>query len=257
MRFYLPTLAHRLEAGLAPLQKLADSLQTRLPHSGLLGQAAAGALLALLWAPCAGPTLAAAFVLAARGGSLFFAILSMSIFALGAAGALLGLGYGLGRMTGGARRAALATGAGGRLALGGAFALVGLLILTGGDHWLESLALAHMPDWLNSRQRESVISVEPPDLEIERGGEADPQKQRQQANPGEPVEPPEQDERRRNQSELRDDVDQAEQGLWAPKNAQAHTTLSASWARNRPIASFRPFWSGRMRMRQKASAISA
>jgi cytochrome c biogenesis protein CcdA len=147
-----PALAHRFETGLAPLQKLAQALdarlQTRLPHSGLLGQAAAGALLALLWAPCAGPTLAAAFVLAARGGSLFFAILSMSIFALGAAGALLGLGYGLGRMTGGSRRAALATGAGGRLALGCAFALVGVLILTGGDHWLESLALAHMPDWL-------------------------------------------------------------------------------------------------------------
>ena len=143
-----PILAHRFEAGLAPLQKLADALQTRLPQSGLLGQAAAGALLALIWAPCAGPTLAAAFVLAARGGSLPFAILSMSIFALGAAGALLGLGYGLGRMTGGARRAALAAGAGGRLVLGGAFALVGVLILTGGDHWLESLALAHMPDWL-------------------------------------------------------------------------------------------------------------
>jgi cytochrome c biogenesis protein CcdA len=143
-----PAVAHRLEAGLAPLQKLADALQTLLPHSGLLGQAGAGALLALVWAPCAGPTLAAAFVLAAKGGSLPFAILSMSIFALGAAGALLGLGYGLGRMTGGARRAALATGAGARFMLGGAFALVGLLILTGGDHWLETLALAHMPEWL-------------------------------------------------------------------------------------------------------------
>jgi cytochrome c biogenesis protein CcdA len=143
-----PALAHRFEAVLTPLQRLGSSLQTKLPSSGLLGQAAAGALLALVWAPCAGPTLAAAFVLAARGGSLPFAILSMSIFALGAAGALLGLGYGLGRMTGGARRAALATGAGARFLLGGAFALVGVLILTGGDHWLESLALAHMPDWL-------------------------------------------------------------------------------------------------------------
>jgi cytochrome c-type biogenesis protein len=142
-----PALAHRLEAGLAPLQNLADVLQTRLPHSGLIGQVSAGALLALVWAPCAGPTLAAAFVLAAKGGSLPFAILSMSLFALGAAGALLGLGYGLGRAAG-ARRAALATGAGARFLLGGAFASVGVLILTGGDHWLESLALAHLPEWL-------------------------------------------------------------------------------------------------------------
>jgi cytochrome c-type biogenesis protein len=143
-----PALAHRLEAALAPLQRLGAFLQAKLPSSGLLGQAAAGALLALVWAPCAGPTLAAAFVLAARGGSLPFAILSMSVFALGAAGALLALGYGFGRLAGAGRRAALATGAGARLLLGGAFALVGLLILTGADHLLETVLTAHMPAWL-------------------------------------------------------------------------------------------------------------
>jgi cytochrome c biogenesis protein CcdA len=143
-----PALAHRMEAALAPLQRLGAALQTRLPSSGLLGQAAAGALLALVWAPCAGPTLAAAFVLAARGGSLPFAILSMSIYALGAAGALLALGYGFGRLAGGGRRAALATGAGARLVLGGAFALVGVSILTGADHGLEAFFTAHMPDAL-------------------------------------------------------------------------------------------------------------
>ena len=144
----LPAVAHRLETGLAPLQRLAAFLQQGLPHSGLLAQAAGGALLAFAWAPCAGPTLGAAFVLAARGGTMPFAILSMSFFALGAAGALLALGYGLARLTSGGRRAALATGAGARVGLGGAFALVGLLILTGADHGLEAAALAHMPDWL-------------------------------------------------------------------------------------------------------------
>lgn len=144
----VPALGHRFEAALAPLQELGGALQSRLPQSGLLGQAAAGALLALLWAPCAGPTLAAAFVLAARGGSLPFAMLSMGVFALGAAGALLALGYGLGRLAGARRGAALAAGAGARFALGGAFVLVALLILTGADHWLESLVLAHTPDWL-------------------------------------------------------------------------------------------------------------
>ena len=92
-----PALAHRLEAALAPLQRLADVLQTDCRIPACVGQAAAGALLALVWAPCAGPTLAAAFVLAAKGGSLAFAMVSMGVFALGAAGALLALGYGLGR----------------------------------------------------------------------------------------------------------------------------------------------------------------
>ncbi|WP_374545087.1 cytochrome c biogenesis protein CcdA [Rhodoblastus sp.] len=144
-----PAVGHRLEAALAPLQRFGDVLQTRLPQSGLAGQAAAGALLALVWAPCAGPTLAAALALAARGGSLAFAMLSMGVFALGAAGALLALGYGVGRLAGAHRGAALATGAAARSALGAAFCLVGLAILTGVDHALESLAVAYMPDWLN------------------------------------------------------------------------------------------------------------
>ena len=53
-----------------------------------------------------------------------------------------------GRLAGARRGATLAAGAGARFALGGAFVLVALLILTGDDHWLESLALAHTPDWL-------------------------------------------------------------------------------------------------------------
>lgn len=145
----VPAVAHRLEAGLAPLQRLSTFLQAKLPDAGLPGQAAAGALLALVWAPCAGPTLGAAFVLAAQGGSLAFAMLSMGLFALGAAGALLALGYGLARVSGAGRRTALATGAGARVLLGAAFVFAGVLILTGADHLLEAAALAHLPDWWN------------------------------------------------------------------------------------------------------------
>jgi cytochrome c biogenesis protein CcdA len=148
MALLFPALAHRMEAALAPLQRLGGALQSRLPESGLLGQAGAGALLALVWAPCAGPTLAAAFILAAKGGSLPFAMLSMGVYALGAAGALLALGYGLGRLAGARRGAALMAGAGARFALGAAFGLAGLMILTGVDHRLESAAVAFMPDWL-------------------------------------------------------------------------------------------------------------
>jgi cytochrome c-type biogenesis protein len=142
-----PALSHRLEAALAPLQRLGAALQEKLPLSGLAGQAAAGVLLALVWAPCAGPTLAAAFVVAAKGGSLSAAMLSMGVFALGAAGALLAIGYGAGRLAG-ARRAAAATGAWGRAVLGAAFCLVGVMILSGADHWLETIATDHMPEWL-------------------------------------------------------------------------------------------------------------
>jgi cytochrome c biogenesis protein CcdA len=144
----VPAFGLRLEAALAPLQRFGAFLQDRLPQSGLVGQALAGVLLALVWAPCAGPTLAAAFVLAAKAGSLPVAMMSMAVFALGAAGALLALGYGLGKLTGKSRGAALASGAVARAVLGAAFSVVGLLILTGADHWLEALATEHMPSWL-------------------------------------------------------------------------------------------------------------
>ena len=71
----LPSAADRLETGLGGLGAVSQRVSERLPRSGLLGHAAAGAVLALAWAPCAGPTLGAAFALAAdrkiaRGGGI-------------------------------------------------------------------------------------------------------------------------------------------------------------------------------------------
>ena len=105
-------------------------------------------VLAFAWAPCAGPTLGAALLLAAKGGSLGTAMLTMTVYALGAAGALLAAGFALGRVAGGARLAA--AGAGGRIALGAAFALIGAAILTGLDHQFEAALVAAMPNWLTT-----------------------------------------------------------------------------------------------------------
>ena len=71
-----------------------------LPAAGLLGSFAAGIVLAFAWAPCVGPTLGAAFALAASGGSLAAAMATMFVFALGAALALLAAGFGLGKLAG-------------------------------------------------------------------------------------------------------------------------------------------------------------
>ena len=145
---FLPACGERFALAVAPLQRLGTRLQNRLPQSGLAAQIAAGALLALIWAPCAGPTLAAAVALAARSGKLSIAMLSMGLYTLGAAGALLAIGFGFGQIAGLRRVAALRAGAAARSLLGGAFSLVGLLVLTGADHWLEAVAIAGMPDWL-------------------------------------------------------------------------------------------------------------
>jgi cytochrome c-type biogenesis protein len=146
----LPALGHRGERLLAPAAGLADALDRRLPNAGLWGQAGAGAVLALAWAPCVGPTLGAAFALAASGGSLASSMAVMTIFALGAATSLLAAGYGLGRLTSRGRRIAGGAGRIGRSGLGLAFALVGAAILTGFDQKLEAAVVESMPNWLVS-----------------------------------------------------------------------------------------------------------
>ncbi len=139
-------LGDAMEMRLGRLGGVADALRTKLPNAGLLGQAATGVVLAFAWAPCAGPTLGAAFVLAAQGGSLAAAMLTMTIYAFGAAASLLIVGYGVGRLF--QRKGAASAGAGGRRALGASMALVGVFVLLGLDHVIEAMLIAAMPDWL-------------------------------------------------------------------------------------------------------------
>ena len=143
-----PSVGNALEGRLGFAGGIGDALAGRVPQAGLAGQAAAGIVLAFAWAPCAGPTLGAALLLAARGGSLAAAMVTMTAYALGAAGALVAVGLVIGRLAG-KRRFALA-GAGGRILLGVAFAGIGAAVLTGFDHRIEAAAVAAMPDWLTT-----------------------------------------------------------------------------------------------------------
>ncbi|WP_158808748.1 cytochrome c biogenesis CcdA family protein [Beijerinckia sp. L45] len=144
----IPMLSHSAEAAMAPLAGWADRLANRLPAAGLIGQFAAGVVLAFAWAPCVGPTLGAAFALAASGGSLAAAMATMTVFALGAAISLLAVGYGLGRLALNARMLAGRAARIGRGALGAAFVIVGAIILTGFDRVVEASFVQAMPDWL-------------------------------------------------------------------------------------------------------------
>jgi len=143
-----PAIGDRIERSLGFVGRAADALSERSPGAGLAGQAAAGVVLAFAWAPCAGPVLGAALLLAAKGGSLAAAIATMTAYALGAAGALIGVGYAAGRLAAKARFAE--AGAVGRLALGAAFLIIGAAVLTGLDHHIEAVLVAAMPDWLTA-----------------------------------------------------------------------------------------------------------
>ena len=144
----VPAIGERIERRLGFVGRAADVMSERLPNAGLAGQAAAGVVLAFAWAPCAGPILGAALLLAAKGGSLAAAIATMTAYAVGAASALIGAGYAAGRLASKARF--VWAGAGGRLALGAAFVLIGAAVLTGFDHHIEAVLVAATPDWLTA-----------------------------------------------------------------------------------------------------------
>lgn len=144
----LPLVSHVVEQVLAPVVALGHRLSRRVPATGLWGQAALGALLAILWGPCVGPTLGAALVLAAGTGTLWLAMITMAVFALGAAISLLLAGFVVGRMTRLSRAATRNSALVGRIVFGGVLVVVGVFALTGFDRFLESTLVQIMPDWL-------------------------------------------------------------------------------------------------------------
>jgi len=143
----VPIVGHWAEGAMRPLVRFGDRLSARLPQAGLLGNFGIGAVLALVWAPCVGPTLGAAIVLASRSGTLPLAILDMLVYALGTATALLAAGYLLRRIAAPGKRLAGRSAKAGRMAFGALMIVIGVLSLTGLDQRLEGSIDNHLPDW--------------------------------------------------------------------------------------------------------------
>lgn len=133
---------------LQPIADRASSLAARAAGLGLPGQVLVGALLGVVWTPCSGPSLGAAITLAAQAGGFGPALVTMAIFSLGAAGmlTLFAMGSRAAVMARRDRLMGLANAA--KPALGVLLVSVGLVVLTGLDKRLETLAVDLMPEWL-------------------------------------------------------------------------------------------------------------
>ncbi len=144
---WLPALRPASEQpALAVAGALAATRFAHLPAAGLAGAFAAGVVLAFAWAPCVGPTLGAAFALAAAGGSLVAAMATMTSFAAGAALRCCGAGYCLSRMAAANRTMAGRGAAIGKKALAVTLVVVGISIFSGLDKSIEATFVEAMPD---------------------------------------------------------------------------------------------------------------
>jgi cytochrome c biogenesis protein CcdA len=123
-------------------------LLQRLSPRGSGGQLMVGLLLGAVWAPCVGPTLGTASMLAAQRQDLAAVAAVMFAFGLGAALPLLIVGSLSRQALGRWRGRMMQAGAAGKLAFGAVALVTSTFILTGADHAVETWAVQHSPDWL-------------------------------------------------------------------------------------------------------------
>lgn len=146
----VPALQERLALAVAPIGGRLSERAGGAPFgmTGARGQFLVGGLMGIAWAPCTGPTLAAAVSLAATGGSLPQAGLTMLVFALGAGVPMLALAYGSRDLVMRRRDGLRAIARHGKPALGALLLAVAVMMLTGFDRRLEAALVEAMPDWL-------------------------------------------------------------------------------------------------------------
>lgn len=131
-----------------PVMNWAQGGIQRFETGGVPAQLGLGALLGLVWAPCVGPTLGAASILAAQGKSLTAVALTMLVFGLGAATPLVLIGLASRQTLMRVRNRMLAAGENGKRILGGLLLVLGLLIVSGLDRRLEAMLVQSSPAWL-------------------------------------------------------------------------------------------------------------
>ncbi len=146
----MPRLQAQLATSAGPISNWAQSRASGMSGGGWQGQFAVGLLLGAVWSPCVGPTLGAASVLAARAENLAGVAFTMLAFGLGAAIPLLVIGVISREALARWRGRLLATGSGGKVALGLMLLAVGGLVLTGLDKRLEAWLVELSPAWLTT-----------------------------------------------------------------------------------------------------------
>ncbi|MFM9857814.1 cytochrome c biogenesis CcdA family protein [Pseudoxanthobacter sp. M-2] len=144
----VPVLQQGVATAIGPVSVWAGHQFGRTSQRGLSGQFCMGVLLGAVWAPCVGPTLGAASLLAAKGEDMVSVALTMVVFGVGAALPLLALGL-LSREAILRWRGRLLS-AGGELkrVFGALIIVVGTLVVTGLDKALEAEMVQSAPGWM-------------------------------------------------------------------------------------------------------------
>jgi len=146
----VPRLQEQFAVAAGPVGSWVDDRFGGFSATSLWGQFGLGLLLGAVWAPCVGPTLGAASLLAAKSENLGQVALTMLAFGIGAALPLMVLGFVSREAMLRWRGRLMEAGKGGKMLLGALLVAVGLLVATGADKRLEAFLVNASPDWLTN-----------------------------------------------------------------------------------------------------------
>jgi cytochrome c-type biogenesis protein len=144
----MPVLQTRLATAGGPVSSWINDRFTGESESGNIGPFGLGLLMGAIWAPCVGPTLGAASVMAAQGENLLQVTLTMILFGVGSALPLLLLGLLSREILIRWRGKMLSLGGGMKSLLGLLLLVSGILVLSGYDKQAEAFLVEKSPDWL-------------------------------------------------------------------------------------------------------------
>ena len=144
----MPVLQTRLATAGGPLSGWVNDRFAGPDGTNKGGPFGLGLLMGAIWAPCVGPTLGAASVMAAQGKNLLEVTLTMMLFGIGSALPLLILGFLSREVLMRWRGKMLTLGGGMKSLLGVLLVLSGFLVLSGYDKLAEAFLVDASPDWL-------------------------------------------------------------------------------------------------------------
>lgn len=144
----VPRLQEQVAVAAGPVGAWVDERFGGFTATSLWGQFGLGLLLGAVWAPCVGPTLGAASVLAAKGEDLGQVAATMLAFGVGAAVPLMVLGFASREAMLRWRGRLAEASKGGKMLLGALLVTIGLLVAAGADKRIETLLVDASPQWL-------------------------------------------------------------------------------------------------------------
>ena len=144
----VPVLQTRLATAGGPVSGWVNARFAGSDESGNGGPFGLGLLMGAIWAPCVGPTLGAASVMAAQSENLAEVTLTMILFGIGSALPLLLLGLLSREVLMRWRGKMLSLGGNLKSLLGVLLVVSGFLVLSGYDKQAEAYLVEKSPDWL-------------------------------------------------------------------------------------------------------------